>query len=257
MTTNPYAAPKAQVADETVILAGKFVPEGRGVRSGHGWDWIVAGWNLFKRAPGTWIGITLILAVIFIGLGLIPYLGSFASMVLGPVFGAGLMIGCRSLDENRDLEIGQLFAGFRERLGTLAAVGGLYLAASVAIGLAVGLAMGVSAATLLGGEPPSTGSAAMTVMLAFLVMFALILPVVMAIWFAPPLVVFHGMGALESMRASFLGCLKNIVPFLVYGAVGFVLAIPASLLLMLGWLVLGPVLIGSIYAAYRDIYFSA
>ena len=137
MSTNPYAAPKAQVADETVILAGKFVPEGKGVRSGHGWDWIVAGWNLFKRAPGTWIGIILILAVIFIGLGMIPVAGSLASMVLGPIFGAGLMIGCRALDENRDLEIGQLFAGFRERLGTLAAVGGLYLAASVAIGLAV------------------------------------------------------------------------------------------------------------------------
>ena len=43
--------------------------------------------------------------------------------------------------------------------------------------------------SLLGGEPPSSGSAAMTVMLAFLVMFALVLPVVMAIWFAPPLVV--------------------------------------------------------------------
>lgn len=257
MSTNPYAAPKAQVADETVILAGNFVPEGRGVRSGHGWDWIVSGWNLFKRAPGTWIGIILIFAVIFIGLGMIPVAGSLASMVLGPVFGAGLMIGCRALDQNRDLEIGQLFAGFRNRFGTLAAVGGLYLAASVAIAVVVGLAMGVSIVTLFGGQPPTEGGAALTVALAFLVMFALILPVMMAIWFAPPLAVFHGMGAFESMRASFLGCLKNIVPFIVYGLIGFVLAIPASLLLMLGWLVLGPVLVGSIYAAYRDIYFSA
>jgi uncharacterized membrane protein len=198
-----------------------------------------------------------IFAVIFIVLALIPYLGSLASMVLGPVFGAGLMIGCRALAENRDLEIGQLFAGFRERFATLAAVGGLYLAASVAIALAVGLAMGVSIATLLGGEPPSEGSAALTVALAFLVMFALILPVMMAIWFAPPLVVFHRMGAFEAMKASFAGCLKNIVPFLVYGLIGLVLAIVATLPLMLGWLVLGPVIAGSIYAAYRDIYFSS
>jgi uncharacterized membrane protein len=95
------------------------------------------------------------------------------------------------------------------------------------------------------------------VALAFLVMFALLLPVVMAIWFAPPLVVFHKMGAFEAMKASFVGCLKNIVPFVVYGLIGLVLAIVASLLLMLGWLVLGPVLAASIYAAYRDIYFSA
>jgi len=257
MSTNPYAAPKAQVADETVILPGNFLPEGRGVPSGHGWDWIVGGWNLFKRAPGTWIGIIVILAVIFIALAVVPYVGSLASMVLGPVFGAGLMIGCRALDENRDLQIGQLFAGFRERFGTLAAVGALYLAASVAIALVVGLAMGVSIATLLGAEQASAGGAAATVALAFLVMFALLLPIVMAIWFAPPLVVFHKMGAFEAMKASFVGCLKNIVPFVVYGLIGLVLAIVASLLLMLGWLVLGPVLAASIYAAYRDIYFSA
>jgi uncharacterized membrane protein len=56
------------------------------------------------------------------------------------------------------------------------------------------------------------------------------------------------------MKASFTGCLRNVVPFLVYGIVGFVLAIVATIPLGLGWLVLGPVFAASVYTGYRDIY---
>ena len=56
------------------------------------------------------------------------------------------------------------------------------------------------------------------------------------------------------MKGSFSGCLKNMLPFLLYGVVLFVLSILASLPLLLGWLVLGPVFGASIYTSYRDIY---
>jgi uncharacterized membrane protein len=56
------------------------------------------------------------------------------------------------------------------------------------------------------------------------------------------------------MKQSFSGCLKNIVPFLLYGAILLVLSVLASLPLLLGWLVLGPVLAASLYTGYRDIY---
>jgi uncharacterized membrane protein len=85
-------------------------------------------------------------------------------------------------------------------------------------------------------------------------MFALLLPVIMGIWFAAPLVVFHDHGAVDAMKASFAGCLKNILPFLWYSVIFMLLAIVATLPLGLGWLVLGPVLAASIYTAYRDIY---
>jgi uncharacterized membrane protein len=78
----------------------------------------------------------------------------------------------------------------------------------------------------------------------------------MALWFAPALVVFHELGAVEAMKQSFTGCLRNIVPFLVYGVILIVPAFIASIPLGLGWLVLGPVTAASIYTAYRDIYLS-
>jgi uncharacterized membrane protein len=262
MSSNPYATPKAAVADAAPAPQGNFVPGGRGVSAGRGWDWIVGGWNLFKKQPGIWIGLILVAVIIFFVMAIIPFIGSLALMVLGPVFGAGIMLGCRALDEGRELEIGHLFAGFKDKFGTLATVGALYLAASVVIALVVGLVFGAGMFALLAGSggEPGAGAAAGAIMgslLMVLVMLALMLPVAAAVWFAPALVVLNDRGAVEAMKESFFGCLKNILPMIVYGVVLFVAAILAAIPLGLGWLVLGPVMAGSIYASYRDIYYSS
>ena len=255
MTTNPYAAPKAAVADEAIVLNADFVPGGQSRPAGNGWTWIAEGWELFKRQPGLWIGMVLLAAVIFIAASLIPIVGPLATTLFGPVFAAGVMVGCNTLDSGGELELGHLFAGFRERTGTLIAVGALYLAATVVVIVVVSLVMGVGMMTMMGaGDPQEVAAMGMTIVLAVLVMFALLLPAVMAIWLAAPLVVFHEHGAVEAMKGSFAGCLKNILPFLVYSVVLFVFAIAATLPLMLGWLVLGPVFAASVYASYRDIY---
>ena len=54
------------------------------------------------------------------------------------------------------------------------------------------------------------------------------------------------------MKASFSACLRNIVPLLAYGVVIMVLSIVAAITFGLGLLVLGPVVIASIYTAYCD-----
>ena len=236
-----------------------YVAGGKGVAAGRGWDWIAAGWELFKRQAGMWIALALVALVIFVALAFIPFLGSIASFILTPVFGAGVVIGCRAVEEGRPLEIGHLFAGFREKLGPLATVGAIYLGTAVVIALVVGLATGASIFALMSGARPdmATPAAALTVILALLIMLALLLPVVMAVWFAPPLVVFHGKSAVEAMQESFTGCLRNIVPFLVYGVVMLALSLLASIPLGLGWLVLGPVLAASLYTSYKDIYLTA
>ena len=172
---------------------------------------------------------------------------------------AGLAIGCRALDEAGALKVGHLFAGFGERAAALVVIGVLYLLALVVISLVVGLVVGFKLFSLLGGASPDLATvlaAATTLLLAALIMLALLIPVAMAVWFAPPLVVFHRLGALEAMKASFVGCLKNFLPFLIYGLVLLVPSVVATILFGLGWLVLGPVIAASVYTAYRDIYFS-
>jgi len=259
MPTNPYAPPTAQVADETLIQRGQYVPGGRGVPAGRGWNWIAEGWGLFKNAPGIWIAIIVVFFVIFVVLALIPFIGSLALSLLFPVFGAGFLIGCRALDEGGELELKHLFEGFSQRFGPLIAVGALYLAASIAIFFVAMLITGASLFALFmsGGSQNAVPAGALAgLALAVLVMLALSIPVMMAVWFAPALVVFHDLGPVDAMKDSFLGCLRNVVPFLVYGIVLTLAAIIATIPLGLGWLVLGPVIAASVYTSYRDIYLS-
>jgi uncharacterized membrane protein len=104
----------------------------------------------------------------------------------------------------------------------------------------------------LTGRPPVAEMA--TLGLVFLLFFALVVPLLMAIWFAPALVMLHDLKPVDALKASFTGCLKNIPAFLIYGIVGLVLAIVATIPLVLGWLILGPVAIASAYTGYRDIF---
>jgi uncharacterized membrane protein len=246
----------------------EFYATGRQVPAANGWKWIVEGWALFARAPGVWIGIMFIFLLIML-LAFIPIVGSIASIVLSPVFSAGFVLGCRALEEGKALKVGHLFAGFRERFGTLVSVGFLYLAANLVIGLIAGLVSGAKPVAAISDSLEAVGKLAaglvqaalagevsLIVLLALLVALALLIPVLMAIWFAPCLVVFQHQGAGQALRASFAGCLRNFVPFLVYGLILLVPAILASIVLGLGWLVLGPVMLASMYTSYKDIYFS-
>ena len=61
-------------------------------------------------------------------------------------------------------------------------------------------------------------------------------------------------GIIEAMKLSFMGCLKNILPFLIYGIVGFVLMVIATIPFGLGWLILAPVVLATVYVGYKDIF---
>jgi len=259
MSTNPYAAPKADVAGVSAAAQGNFVAEGHPVPAGHGWTWIASAWKLFERQPGIWVAIALIAIVIFAAFHFMHVFGMILGILLTPVFTAGVVIGAKALDEGRDLEMAHLFAGFSDRFGALIAVGAIYLALLLAIVVVSALVTGVGVWVMLSASPDLPGatlSAMLSILLAWLIALALMVPVFMAVWFAPALVVFNELGALDALKASFLGCLKNIVPFLIYGLILFGFTILATIPVFLGWLVLGPLIGASIYTSYRDIYFS-
>jgi len=261
MSQNPYAPPSAQVADQTVIQRGNYVPGGHGVPAGRGWDWITEAWGLFKASPGMWIAIYVTAFVIGLVAMFIPFIGGILLTLAMPVFAGGLMLGCRALEDGQELEFRHLFAGFQTNFGSLVAIGALYLAGSIAVMVVVVLLVGTSLLAIFGfggsAAPQDAGAAMaalMTLAIAGLLWAALILPVVMAVWFAGNLVVLHDRGPIEAVKESFLGCVRNVVPFLVYGVIWLVLAFIATIPFGLGWLVLGPVTVASIYTAYRDIY---
>lgn len=254
MATDPYAAPRAHVADAPgAPIEGNFVADGQAVPAGNGWSWIGAAWGMFKQQPGMWILVVVIFAALMIVLGVIPFVNFFVALI-GPIFVGGMMLGCRALEEGGALEVGHLFAGFREHTGKLVLVGLFNIGAWLLVALIIFLLVGGSMfAVRSAGADTAAGMAG--VALAGLIGLALSIPIYMAIWFAPALITLNGLDVGAALKASFFACLKNIVPFLVYGVVMFVLAIVASVPVMLGWLVLGPVLVASAYTAYRDVFY--
>ena len=237
------------------LAAATGIAHARGVPMGNGWNWIASAWPIFRRAAGVWIGMVVALLLIIIVAHLMPFIGAIAIQILWPVFVGGLMIASRTIDEDGQARFSQLFAGFQQRTGTLVTLGVVWLVVSfLIVAIVIGIT-GVSVFGLMAANPEQVFAVAATALLAALLILALMLPLVMATWFAPALIVFQGMGVAAAMKASFIGSLKNVLPFLLYGVIAIVAGVIASLPFGLGWLVLGPVLTASVYTSYRDIYF--
>jgi uncharacterized membrane protein len=233
----------------------------RVVEAGKGWQWIVDGFGVFRKHPLMWIALTVVLVLMWAVSFVIPLLGPLLFNLLSPVLFAGLMIGCKAADSGEDLELAHLFAGFRKNPAALVTVGGVYLVGTiVVVGIIIIMAGGSMLPTVLQkspGDMQMLAAALRSMALALTFGFALYLPLLMLIWFAPLLVVFHDLSPVEAMKLSFSACVANWLPFLVYGVIILGLWFIASIPLFLGLVVLLPVLICSVYASYKDIFVAA
>jgi len=78
--------------------------------------------------------------------------------------------------------------------------------------------------------------------------------VAMAYWFAPLLVVLNGEEPIAALKKSFRACWQNLGAVTIYGLILIGLAIVAAIPLGLGFLVLVPVMAGSWYASWREMF---
>ena len=84
------------------------------VPAGHGWQWIVAAFGLFKKNPLIWIVLHLILVLIGAGLTILPVIGAYLLYLLTPLLLGGLMSAAKDIESGQDIEISHLFRGFRQ-----------------------------------------------------------------------------------------------------------------------------------------------
>jgi uncharacterized membrane protein len=237
------------------ISAPEFNGDCRTVAAGNAFEWLKQGWAMFVANPGIWIAMTVILIVIFVALSVVPLVGQLTAHLLTPVFGAGMLIACQKISKEEAIEIPDLFAGFKRNTGNLVLLGVIYMIAMLVIFAIVAVLGGGSiAGGLMMGRAAGYGMAMGGMLLSMLLALALSVPLFMAIWFAPALVVLNNMQPIPALKASFNACLKNMLPFLVYGLITTVLCFFAALPVGLGFLILGPVMAGSVYASYRDIF---
>jgi hypothetical protein len=182
--------------------------------------------------------------------------------VLTPVFIGGIMLGCHALARGEPLSVAHLFEGFKSgRFTPLAILGLLLLAIVIVFGIVMffGLLMsfGMSGLSALAGQTdPLRVLNAMGLGFIVLLLVAMGggLLIAMAFWFAPALVALSGEEPFAAIQKSFSACWVNFGPFLVYSLIYIALAIVASIPFGLGWLVLAPMIAGSCYAGWRQIF---
>jgi len=238
------------------IPAPLFNGKSRKANVGNSLLWLHQGWLIFIASPVQWILLTALFLLIQATLVFIPLAGKIVASLLMPVFAAGFLHICQKISKDSTTTLADLFVGFTQNAQGLVILGILYAAGTFLVVFVASFIGGV----LLAGTILSqmTILAVLTflafILLAPLFIFMLTLPLLMAVWFAPALIFFNNLSPTAAIKSSFNACLKNILPFIIYGLIVGVLFCIAVLPLGLGLLILIPVLSGSIYASYQDIF---
>lgn len=207
--------------------------------------WVVQGWQLFVKNPGMWIFLTFIGLVINVVLALFPIrvLGTLLLAAITPALFSGLLYGAAELDNGRALNVEDLFRGLTDPVKRipLLKLGVVTVAATVPLFII---------RLMLGGG-------AFLTLLATLLAIALGAAIAVALIYACPLVMFAGVDPVEAVKNSIEACRKNMVPMAVLGGVFLFAALIAAIPVWLGFLVLLPVTVCTVYISYKHLYSQA
>jgi len=232
----------------------------RKVAASQGFQWVAAGFRLYRKAPLLLSAAFGLLFGVVMALGLIPVVGGSLSELASPLMVAGFMAAYRALDRGNELELPQFLAGVQGPLIPLMTVGAVQLLGALLIGKIM-LSMGFDpqAVMALAQDKNATPEAMQAMMSqampALLTGLALFTPLIMATWFAPALILFGGARPATALGVSLKAVTKNWAAMLTNSlALGLLLFFAALIPLLLGMLVAMPVLFGSLYASYQAIF---
>ncbi len=284
--SNPFQTPESDVSPtpaNTQNTNANKVIICNSVATLNGASWIVDGFKNFATSPFTWL-LAVFLYLLMLGtLSMLPFV-SIISTIIAPIFMAGLMICAKQNKYNQQFSINNLFDGFRLNGGKLAGLGAIYFGMIILIFMVFGAIMLVmvfsNVANIESLADPSNFSAntVLIFLLFLLIALAIMIPIIMAFWFAPALVIFHNIEIFDAIKLSFTGCMKNVMPYLIYSIVYIVVyllaIIPVAILAifldtndpnpilitlmvltgLIEALILTATFITSLFASYEDIF---
>ncbi len=230
------------------------------VLASRGATWLGEGLRCFKENPKGWLQIVALGFLITFGLMLFGSIGQLIFSLASYVLLAGLLRGIDNQQAGGSLGINDLFSAFNKDSVNVLIFSGVVLLINQLI-VAVTLA---DFHQVIQANPPETPEEVILLfsnkelfLYPLMIAFALMVPVLMASFFAVPLIIFQNLSVLEAMKQSFLGCSKNVGAMTIYGIILIGLYLLVFLSLFIGLVLFIPVFIGSIYFAYKDIYGSA
>jgi len=233
---------------------------------------------MFRAAPLRWL---LLLSTYYLLIGLLEFgplqaVGLFVAPLLKPVFAVGFLAAAWSQERGIAPRFEHLFRGFRSNLLALVPLGAVFLVGMTLALISTALVDGGRLMALLSGTetPTEEALASGPVLLAMLFGVACAIPSLLALWFAPALVVFNDAGAVRALGTSLRAAIANWRPIGVYATavvvLGFVLPVFAlSIVNLFGEAVAGIValfvvvpyfftLVAALhisdYVSYRDLF---
>ncbi len=221
--------------DERRVIRYERLPAQRGV------EWLKIALVMLAQARLQWLLLLLFYYLILGVVDLIPLLGQFAAPILKPVFAVGFLAAAWSQERGQTPRLAQLFVGFRSNLWALLPLGVVLL---IGISLAVmGTALidGGKLLDALAGKIKVDESLFADDQVEAAMLFSAVcaMPVMLALWFAPALVVFQDCRAGRALITSLRAALANWQPIAVYGLVVFFFGgmVPAMILALVAALV--------------------
>jgi len=246
-----------------------------------GMVWLASAYAMFRARWPQWALLVVGYFFVLLLVRMAPFVGPYAMPLLKPVFAVGMLAAAWTQERGGVPAFRLLFQGFRTNLLSLLAIGFFFVAG---ITIAVFGSMLVDGGKLVelvsSGKPVSEEQLAELLLeprVQFGMLFSalLSLPVLIATWWAPALVVFQDARAGAALRASLRAALANwpalamygigvffyaiVVPGLISGILAIVLPPPGGAWLMIGLLLPYSLMFTatlhlSDYVSYRDVF---
>ena len=189
----------------------------------HGIAWLKQAYALFSRKRLPWIMLLLTYYILLKLLLYVPYVGPYAISILKPVFAVGLLAAAWTQERGGTPQLNQLFQGFRANLGSLLPIGIFFVVGVTAAVFASSLVDGGKLLDLLSNasgtmteEDFAAALADGSLQAGMLFSALLTIPVLIATWWAPALVVFQNAGAGTALAVSFRAAIANFRPLAIY-----------------------------------------
>lgn len=208
-----------------------------------GLQWVLQGLRTFKSQP------LALAALFFLGMAsmslisALPLIGPVLALALLPCISLTMMVAASEAAHGRKPTPALLLVSFRsgsQHLQSMLMLGGMYAAGFLLIIGASTIVDGGNFASVYLGQTPMTRELAEEpeFQSAMWLSMCLYLPLSLAFWHAPALIHWHGISPVKSLFFSFVGCIRNIGAYFVFGvcwvgvfiATGMVLAIVTGIL---------------------------
>jgi uncharacterized membrane protein len=254
--------PELPPVDDYGYLLPQLLSEPRAGRAGWGVSWITNALSIFKDNFLLWLGIGVVYLIIAMVTSAIPII-NFVFSLISFVFVGGIIKGANAQVTGKELRFDHLFSAFSTHLLPLIVLFVLYMVALIIAFILIAIVLFAivystgdmgNVNSVVTGEQMGGGSIVAILLVLLFSMIAFFFLFVM-VWFAPALIVLHNIAPTEAMKMSVKGCLKNILPLLIFSLLLPLFAL-LSILFTLGLAILVVVPIGMItyYTSYRDVW---